>query len=422
MKKILVVEGKNGAQRSVVGALNRTGQYIVLVSNDAVQAVSVMKDTRCDLLVTGAAIKQDHDGLSLIQFARANGLVPEALILSPGTEPIKAVPPGVLVCPSPDLDCILRFVAEGLAELQLKKPADWQHEIKTVFQGSLELPTISEVRLKVLRMTADHRNPFEEAAVADVARVIELDAPLSLRVIPVANRVPKSGVVRITSILPAVTRLGLKEVHNLASAAAFVELFRDAPLVIGFDMVGFWHHAIACAAVVQMLANGKKQFAAEDSHTVFTAGILHDIGTLALARFMPDLFRDILRLARRKRWAVQAAEKEVCGLTHMAIGGYLAQRLPLPEVLAAAIKLHHSGGSRSAGEAAKVAQIANLVHVGDVLAAQIGFPSGGDAVMPDFNPEVLKMLKLTLEDIEDLKPKATRRAKELIAMLPLHET
>jgi putative nucleotidyltransferase with HDIG domain len=72
-----------------------------------------------------------------------------------------------------------------------------------------------------------------------------------------------------------------------------------------------------------------------------TAGLLHDIGKLALAANLPEPFLRSVALAQKRGGDASTAEQEVFGATHGEVGGCLLGLWGLPMAVVEAVALHH---------------------------------------------------------------------------------
>jgi HD-like signal output (HDOD) protein len=74
----------------------------------------------------------------------------------------------------------------------------------------------------------------------------------------------------------------------------------------------------------------------------FVAGLLHDIGRLVVARYLPEDFLKVQALVEQGEQGIWQIEHEVLGMGHAEIGGLLCRHWNLPEVLGEAITWHHA--------------------------------------------------------------------------------
>ena len=137
--------------------------------------------------------------------------------------------------------------------------------------------------------------------------------------------------------------------------------------------------AVACAAgqIAERASDGT------DPALAYTAGLLHDIGKLALQDLMPRSLTAIAREAEVTGAALHTVEQRHLGTDHARLGRQLAQRWRLPEPVALAIWLHHSDALTRL-EALPETHLARLVWAADHLAraAEIGRSGSYDAPLP----------------------------------------
>ena len=86
-----------------------------------------------------------------------------------------------------------------------------------------------------------------------------------------------------------------------------------------------------------------------DKDTAYTAGILHDIGRMALAVIQPKGYAALLEKHRGAAASMLAAERELFGWDHCEIGRQLIGDWKLPQSFEAVVADHHSE-RRSDGE------------------------------------------------------------------------
>ena len=73
----------------------------------------------------------------------------------------------------------------------------------------------------------------------------------------------------------------------------------------------------------------------------FIAGMLHDIGKVALASNLPEQYGKIFSVAEVLGLSLHAAEEAGLGAHHGDAGGYLLNLWSLPEPVVTAITYHH---------------------------------------------------------------------------------
>ncbi len=167
----------------------------------------------------------------------------------------------------------------------------------------------------------------------EVAQAIAQDPAIAIKVLSVANSPAYGFASQVETIDLAVALLGLRETYSIVLSAAVLNLF---DVKKRFDYCGFWEEAMNTAGAARILARccGKNK-----EGGAFTAGLLHDIGRIALLEIVPDLYTQVpAQLAGPE---LVAAEEKIVGLSHPEAGYELAVHWHLPNTLALAIRHHH---------------------------------------------------------------------------------
>ena len=73
----------------------------------------------------------------------------------------------------------------------------------------------------------------------------------------------------------------------------------------------------------------------------FTAGLLHDVGLLILACQEPHVLARILEVAHDEQRPLYDVEREMCEVTHDALGAHLLSLWGLPFSATAGVAAHH---------------------------------------------------------------------------------
>ena len=75
--------------------------------------------------------------------------------------------------------------------------------------------------------------------------------------------------------------------------------------------------------------------------TAYTAGLLHNLGTLGLMSAYPDEYSRMLEVSSDFGFDLLKIEQDLFDIDHCIAGMYLAQDWDFPDELAAAIGAHH---------------------------------------------------------------------------------
>ena len=195
-------------------------------------------------------------------------------------------------------------------------------------KATKRLPSPPGTAMRVLELCRQ-----DNAKIQDIADTIMSDPALSGRLLKYANS-PIVGIGReITSVRSAVTLLGLRTVKM--TALGFSLASPDfQPRCPEFDLSQFWSDSFLAAVGARRVAD--KYFNA-DREEAFTAGLLSQIGRLALAHGMPEKYQTVLSMVKGGKLLADA-EQQILGVDHMTFGAQLLADWKLPEVLVEAVQ------------------------------------------------------------------------------------
>lgn len=150
----------------------------------------------------------------------------------------------------------------------------------------------------------------------------------------------------------------------------------------------------------------------------YSAGLLHDIGKLALDQAMPKSFARIVVEAKSKNASACAMEQKQLGLDHTILGKRLAQRWHLPNQITLAIWLHHSD-TTSIAQSMPEAKIAQVVQLADLIARQCGIGQSGSYDTPDLPDATAKSLGISNEQMKKIRQNLTEQVSQKSKLLGL---
>jgi putative nucleotidyltransferase with HDIG domain len=195
-----------------------------------------------------------------------------------------------------------------------------------------------------------------------IVRAVGSDQALTVSALRLANSSFYGVSGRVVNLRDAVQILGLQTLTAAVLTSAVMARF-DRTACPGFDFDACWRHALATALCAQALAQPR----GIDACTAYTAGLLHDIGRLALASCFPRQLTAAQAWAAEHDIAPQDAERAVLGSDHAVVGSLIAAHWRLAPAIVDAIRLHHevpAGAGRSVLDVLHLAD--NIVHALDV--------------------------------------------------------
>lgn len=217
------------------------------------------------------------------------------------------------------------------------------------------IPTLPAVALRVLEITANTKS-----SANDLMEIISPDVSLTAKILKIANS-PFYGLTReVSSLQHAVTILGFKEIRNLVISTVAFDSFKNLEQDGKFDINKFWKHSFYCALAAKAIAVDLEI----ESNELFVAGLVHDIGKLAMYVTFPSEFMMQLEIMNplKIKYTSFETEKDVFGMTHDEVGMKLLKKWMFPESLLTAVGYHHRPQ-----DADKQSLFPIIVHIADIL-------------------------------------------------------
>ena len=199
-----------------------------------------------------------------------------------------------------------------------------------------DLPSVPAVASAVLEVASDPNSGAE-----DLRRVIDRDPALAARILKVANSSLYSFSREIETVQHAIALLGFRTVTNIVLAASLREVFTH----FGLAEKQLWEHSTLAGAVAAKLAGyGPIDV---DREEAFTAGLLHDLGKIALNNTSRKKYTNVMAQVYNEGVSFVEAERQEFGFDHAELGGHVAAKWKLSQRLENAIRYHHDPDATS---------------------------------------------------------------------------
>ncbi|MBS1717004.1 MAG: HDOD domain-containing protein [Armatimonadetes bacterium] len=261
--------------------------------------------------------------------------------------------------------------------------------LEDILSKTSDLPTMPAATVQVLREL-----DREESSAQSVATYMQQDPALSARVLRLANSAFYGTPTPIMRVGDAIMLLGNINVRNLCLVAStYAWMTKPLP---GYDLGPgkLWEHSFAVAVGAELIANETRS--AEKGHA-FTAGLLHNLGKLAMSVWLENKLQAIQLLAERDDLSFDETERRVFGFDHAQVGAHLGEKWNLPKPLVDAMRFHHNPDACD-----PTSSIVDCVHVADYLASSLGYGLGGDGLRYYLAEGSLTRLKLNADILEGL--------------------
>ncbi len=275
-----------------------------------------------------------------------------------------------------------------------------------IFAKVLTLPTLPT---SVARLAALMNDP--RAGALDFESVIRPDPALTANLLRLANSAYFGLSREVASVRQAVALMGLKRVFEMATSVSFARVIPPFLPGYGIAAVDFWTHCIAVGSLSERLA---RDLGREVPGLLFTAGLLHDVGKLAIGSFLLEEALPMRARLADGRSSFVAAEQAVLGTDHAEVGLAAAQRWALPPAIGVAARWHHAPLEAPTPEGRAVA---GLVHAADCLAHMLGFGADVGEMRREVDRRVVEMFDLRPARLERVAGDTLAEISELARLM-----
>jgi diguanylate cyclase (GGDEF)-like protein/putative nucleotidyltransferase with HDIG domain len=256
---------------------------------------------------------------------------------------------------------------------------------KTLRLEDGKLPSFPQAAAKLLEASKD-----EKTCLADLAKIVETDPGISVRVLEIVNSAMYGLKRRITALSEAVVFLGLDEIKKLAIGMTVFEKLFKSGRAEKFDRLLFWRHCISTAVLSMEIA---RQTQYPDPEEAYIAGLLHDIGKVLLDVRGRVNYGDFIAELETSSDLIIEKERGIMGLGHDDVGAFFCSLWKLPEKLTLAVRYHHQPFEHL-GLTRDERILISIVSAADFLCWTQGIGSFDLIRPPILAPEVEKIINL----------------------------
>ena len=169
----------------------------------------------------------------------------------------------------------------------------------------LLLPSLPDVAVRIGEAVND-----DDSDARRIATLIETDPAIALKIVKAANSARYGGISQVATVTEAVARLGMQNTRILVVTFALRELFRTPSKQLAKRMLVMWEHSLRIAALAQVLGDKVGGF---NSHEALLAGLVHDIGGLAVIGYARD-FPEVAENPAALESSIQALRSQLGGM------------------------------------------------------------------------------------------------------------
>jgi len=262
-------------------------------------------------------------------------------------------------------------------------------DITSIIKKIDSLKPIPQVAHKIMSIVED-----PESSLPDLSKVIGYDSAVTANLLKVANSAYFGRPGKFDSVHQAIVYLGMDHVVDLVLLASGADNLK--PEQTGYDLQkgDLWKYSVLSALIARELAENK---GIGETHLIFTAALLKDIGKVILDLYVGDAFEEINTMVAEKKITFREAEKQVIGIDHAELGGMVAKSWNFSPKMVEIIQSHHQPQKSSISEIES-----SVVYLADTICMMMGVGGGLDGLAYRFHKEVIKRLEFTERDLQEI--------------------
>ncbi|WP_221030016.1 HDOD domain-containing protein [Actomonas aquatica] len=271
-----------------------------------------------------------------------------------------------------------------------------------VCERALKLPCSPSLMPRLISALDD-----EETGIEEIGAIIQLDAALAGSTLRLANSAFFGGGEPVDTLNSALMRLGIKEIYRLSALALVGRWFNQEIAGYGWQQGDFCRLSLVTAVAAEYLA---ETTGVVDPGKAYAAGLVHEIGKMAVAYSCADYFGDIRTHQREHGVAWAESERAILGYCHIEAGAELLRRWNFPPNLIAPVE--HNPPSRDVPE--EDMPLVMVVHAAKYVATSIGAGVAEDGFLFDLQADLLDEWNLNAEVLEKAFPIVLERSERML--------
>ena len=201
---------------------------------------------------------------------------------------------------------------------------------------SAHLPAMPQILLKLLEHCHN-----DDTGVGTLAELIAKDPGITSKIFAIANSSAYQRSGRKVGLKDALIVIGLDMVKTLIISESVFQIFNTFSHSDDAALHRFWKHSLGAAVVAREIA---LRMSYQHTEEAYLAGLLHDVGRLALLKAAPGEYAASFQAADDA--SLCAIELRTLQITHAEAGAWLIEQWELDSFMADSVLYHHESASR----------------------------------------------------------------------------
>jgi HD-like signal output (HDOD) protein len=256
-----------------------------------------------------------------------------------------------------------------------------------------DLPTLPAI---VYELTQVINDPM--SSTSDVEKIMAKDQSMTTKVLKLVNSAYYAIPGGVTSLSRAIAYIGFDCIQQLVLGSSIVDALKVKDET-QFNIKEFWKHSAGVSIAAETIAKHIHHPMPSD---MFTCGLVHDMGKIALFSISPETISEITKFANDKKLSFSEAEKILDIPNHNLVGKLLAEKWKLPTQIQMVIKYHHELLLPARGTlSSELNNAVDIVYLSNLLIHALKFGNSGHGKILGAPKDLVE--RLNMDPQSDLK-------------------
>jgi len=232
------------------------------------------------------------------------------------------------------------------------------------------------------------------ASTQEIEKVMINDQSMTTKILKMVNSAYYAIPGGVTTVSRAIAYLGFDTVNQLVLGSSIISAL-DVEDSDVFNLKAFWQHSLGVAMAAEIISD---EMGVQKQADLFTAGLVHDMGKIALAVIAPETLAKSCEIAKNENISLYEAESQIGLPLHTEIGGLLAKKWKLPVAIQTAIRFHHTlDPAKRTGVLTDHNKIIDIVSLANLLIHALKFGNSGHDKIVGAPKNLLERLDLSAD-------------------------
>jgi len=284
-------------------------------------------------------------------------------------------------------------------------------DIKKILAESTRLPTMPTVAAELMSITE-----WEDVDFNEVATLISKDVSLTSKVLRVVNSAFYGFPREISTISQALVVLGVRATRSLTLSFSILGAV-PRKKTSQFDYPAFWTRSLNTAIAARELALIVGLRTEEEA---FLSGLLQDIGVMALAHCVPQVYARVVAAAEDKLAPSLEDERKHLGMDHIEVARLLFEKWNLPPSLRTPALYHHAPDKAQNADEQTLLAI-RVQYLAGRLGEWLYALEGNNDVLKELKEFTSRYFDISPEELEALMYRVDQKVEETAGLFEITE-